>query len=1094
MSDKKIDRQFLHVCVGITACTLLLATAGGRALASPPATGSIRPQVAGVSQVGWGGLEPSDGVASEGFGQSVAIDGPLALVGTYFAGKAYVFSYQGGSWTQQTELVVQGDTNLGNAVALHDGTAVVSSNGAAYVFAQSGSTWAEQAKLPGPSNGNAWFGESVSTDGASIIVGAPGDSLLAGAAYVFVRSGSSWVQQGAALTTPDSVPWNGGGYEGFGASVAMSGGLAVVGYPGRSNGAGAAYVFGFNGTNWVQQGPALTSPSVTSFGSSVALSGGLALVGAPFANSNAGSGYVYAATGGAWTLQQVLTPAEARTNDYVGSTVGLVGSTAVLGWSLGAYVFVQSGGAWSEQASFPAATAHVTSLAMNGSEVIAGDWYNAYNGKNDEGAAYVYQLEGVLGSSCTGPLDCASTYSCTGTGAHADAGTCSPACESCTADGSCSPLPDGTSCNAPGKACMVGTCRAGACSGVAAPTCAPSDPCHLAGTCDPLTGGCSSPLVSDGTPCPGGVCQGGACVESDAGAADGGPGDAGPLDARSIGDAAGESGTTDAEVPSEASADAAASGAQAGGRSGCSCRAASGRGGACPWVAAALTMMVLGRRRRAHVLVAGVLTAAAAACGGGGRAPAGTGDADAGEDGKVVLGSGGDAAGTTDGNATDARASADSGSDGAMLATVTGRVVAFPTIGLFPGVNASAISGRRVTLLDAAGRKTEAVTDASGAFHGSGVTPPYDALVDAPSGGSASDSGPVAFLSIDTLHPRLVAQPGPADGALGPDASEPLSWRQAMLNVPLQLPACASTWCNYDVVVADHVSGAALGGVTSSYVSQPTTFTPVATVAWYGGLTDTVDVYVLAFDQSATSYWYGARTLGVLVQDKVTTQVPQTIAPTAVNNTGAFTLSASTASVPAAWGAPRLYVFLGIPGTQASATLVQVNSTSVAIQVPDLLGATLGVQASSDDPSQSDPRAWVEAAASALPLTTGNEALTLPRPLTVASPAYGATISASTGTLSWMGASKTQVILAELLAVSDAGANAFGAYVFTSGASIDLGRLSTMGLTLAPGPWMVVLDGIGKVASLDAILDESTLAVPDNSESSAIEWRVVITP
>jgi len=95
---------------------------------------------------------------------------------------------------------------------------------------------------------------------------------------------------------------------------------------------------------------------------------------------------------------------------------------------------------------------------------------------------------------------------------------------------------DGTDCG-DGKFCLNGqcaVCREGAsCTNPAAPchkdrvtcaqgfscvdtgenvTCAASDECHQAGTCDPVSG-CSSPLQPDYTPCGGnGICVSGACI------------------------------------------------------------------------------------------------------------------------------------------------------------------------------------------------------------------------------------------------------------------------------------------------------------------------------------------------------------------------------------------------------------------------------------------------------------------------------------------------------------------------------------------------------------------------------------------------------
>src|SRR5262245_40901162 len=93
---------------------------------------------------------------------------------------------------------------------------------------------AQQAKLTaGDAAVSDIFGNSVSIDGDTAVVGAPNDDTDAGAdagsAYVFVRSGSSWVQQ--AKLTGSLSPAGGA----FGAAVGISGDTIVVGAPFAAN-------------------------------------------------------------------------------------------------------------------------------------------------------------------------------------------------------------------------------------------------------------------------------------------------------------------------------------------------------------------------------------------------------------------------------------------------------------------------------------------------------------------------------------------------------------------------------------------------------------------------------------------------------------------------------------------------------------------------------------------------------------------------------------------------------------------------------------------------------------------------------------------
>jgi hypothetical protein len=83
------------------------------------------------------------------------------------------------------------------------------------------------------------FGFSAAVSGGSALVGAPGSDDAcpsAGAAYFFERAADVWTQVKKVLPEP---PFSGPtSIVGFGGSVAMSGGTAVVGAPPLLNGAG----------------------------------------------------------------------------------------------------------------------------------------------------------------------------------------------------------------------------------------------------------------------------------------------------------------------------------------------------------------------------------------------------------------------------------------------------------------------------------------------------------------------------------------------------------------------------------------------------------------------------------------------------------------------------------------------------------------------------------------------------------------------------------------------------------------------------------------------------------------------------------------
>ncbi len=121
----------------------------------------------------------------------------------------------------------------------------------------------------------------------------------------------------------------------------------------------------------------------------------------------------------------------------------------------------------------------------------------------------------TTGDHCSAGACVGTLITCTALDACHDAGTCN------TSTGVCSnPLKaNGTACN-DGNACTSGeTCQNGACgSPTSTVTCAALDQCHVAGVCDPATGGCSNPNAPNSTSCndsnactSGETCQNGVC-------------------------------------------------------------------------------------------------------------------------------------------------------------------------------------------------------------------------------------------------------------------------------------------------------------------------------------------------------------------------------------------------------------------------------------------------------------------------------------------------------------------------------------------------------------------------------------------------------
>ena len=289
------------------------------------------------------------------FGTSAALDGETAVVGAVHAdapaatgtGAAYVFVRAGTTWSQQAKLTASdaalGDS-FGGSVSIDGDVAVVgaawthgsggSDQGSAYVFRRQGTTWTQQAKLTASdAAANDRFGQCVSLSGDTILVGAHQADGPAGAdqgaAYVFVRQGSAWVQQ-AKLTGSDAAA-----YDTFGFAVSLSVDTAAVGAYGHNkpegSGQGAVYMFVRQGTTWTQRAEFYAnddSPSNNDFGYGVSLSGDTVCILARGYYVPA-STYVFTRLGTAWSLKAKLThPASTESG---GNGISFDGLTAVIG-------------------------------------------------------------------------------------------------------------------------------------------------------------------------------------------------------------------------------------------------------------------------------------------------------------------------------------------------------------------------------------------------------------------------------------------------------------------------------------------------------------------------------------------------------------------------------------------------------------------------------------------------------------------------------------------------------------------------------------------------------------------------------------------
>ncbi len=168
-----------------------------------------------------------------------------------------------------SEVAIEGDLLAIGAPLDDDGGPDV---GAVYVYRLNGETWALETKLfPTDASENARFGAAVSTDGQVIVVGADSDGA-AGSAYVYRFDGLQWIQE-VKLVPPDTSIW-----DCFGSAVAVRGRHLIVANPCEGDvlclGAGSAQAYRHHDFFGWQAIGKLTAPAPVcggSFGESVGI-------------------------------------------------------------------------------------------------------------------------------------------------------------------------------------------------------------------------------------------------------------------------------------------------------------------------------------------------------------------------------------------------------------------------------------------------------------------------------------------------------------------------------------------------------------------------------------------------------------------------------------------------------------------------------------------------------------------------------------------------------------------------------------------------------------------------------------------------------
>ena len=269
-------------------------------------------------------------------------------------------------------------------------------------------------KLVGTGNaGPAESGRSVaiSADGNTAISGAPNDNNQQGAAWIYVRNGNVWTQQGPKLVGTGNV---GPAQQGRAVAISADGNTVIIGGYFDSGGIGAAWIFTRKNNVWTQQGEKLVGTGYDGFilpvnmGYSVGMSadGNTVILGAPYDNYPRGAAWIFSRNNNLWTQKGEKLFDEGSPEGGQGISVGLSadGNTAIVGAPLdknqqgAAFLYFRNGTEWDRQAkkldisTYPGTKWQGISVALNadGTSAILG----ASVADNNRGAAWVFVKNG----------------------------------------------------------------------------------------------------------------------------------------------------------------------------------------------------------------------------------------------------------------------------------------------------------------------------------------------------------------------------------------------------------------------------------------------------------------------------------------------------------------------------------------------------------------------------------------------------------------------------------------------------------------------------------------------------------------------------
>jgi hypothetical protein len=361
------------------------------------------------------------------------------------AGSTACFGSTPSTGSGQAEAIINAPTAYtpnfsGNFTSISGGTVAIGYEGlysamagnvAIYAWDSCNNVWSLQQTVTGSNTGPYdLFGSSVDLDGDLLIVGAnykDDGSGSTGAAYTFVRSGTTWTQK-------QNMPIPTAGGERYGFALAQSDSTALITSPqGKDPHSTITYtgvVSVYQKANNVLTYEAAVVPSEAQswddFGYSIDLEGNAFIAGAPGAikygsvSTTKGKAWIFTGSGAVWAEAAYLLASDGQQNDWFGKAVAISpsGTTAIVGAPLAdsaqyidsgaAYVFTLANGTWSQTAKLTASDASASGQFGFSVDVVSDT--RVLVGASGAGKIYSFTLAGGTWSE-----DMGNYVGCSGT-------------------------------------------------------------------------------------------------------------------------------------------------------------------------------------------------------------------------------------------------------------------------------------------------------------------------------------------------------------------------------------------------------------------------------------------------------------------------------------------------------------------------------------------------------------------------------------------------------------------------------------------------------------------------------------------------------